>query len=204
LDVATVRTVIAPAVAKVNSADESDVGSPVTRAPNDEELLVMGPSGPHPHIEQTATAGLLDVLTQVAILGRTERELVQMRAPDQTVDHHPSGSSCAQRSGYRRAAVGEHLIRITAPVGEEEHVTVGQACYTPEQGVEVRKPVHQRRHKVAFRPGVTSAMAAVEAGVGVAALSGRQEPVVVLHGCATSALVTPCASAPRTTRTARR
>ena len=51
-----------------------------------DELLMMRSPRAYPHVLQAFAAGCLDILAQMAILLLTERELVQVRAPEQTLD----------------------------------------------------------------------------------------------------------------------
>jgi hypothetical protein len=89
LRVSCVLSSVESAVAQVNAADEGDLEFWAAGMPQHDELLVMRATGSNPHVAQALPAGRLNVLTQMTVLLLAEREPVQMRTPDQTLDHHP-------------------------------------------------------------------------------------------------------------------
>ena len=63
-----------------------------------DELLMMGSAWAHPHISYALAASRLDLLAEMAILLLTERKLVQVRTPQQALDHDPASSSVGEHS----------------------------------------------------------------------------------------------------------
>jgi hypothetical protein len=53
-------------------------------------------------------------------------EPVQVRAPHQALDDNTALGSCAEEFGDARSAIAHPLVRIAAPVGEEQVITRAQ------------------------------------------------------------------------------
>ena len=101
LRVAVVSGVVAAAVAQVDPAGEGDV--PLGRAlvPQHHELLVVRAAAPDPLVEQHLAAGGRDRLAEVAVLRLAVRQDVEVRAPDQPLDHHTALRGLRRRAGPR-------------------------------------------------------------------------------------------------------
>ena len=102
------------------------------------------PPGPHPHVEQALAAGRLDLLAEMPVLLLAEREPVQVRAPDQSLDDHAAGGGRAQRARHLRAGRVQHLVGIAAPVGEHHQVAGPHPAEACEQLGEVGPAMNQR------------------------------------------------------------
>lgn len=134
-----------------------------------DELLVMRPAEPDPLIEQHLAAGLFDPFAEVLVLLLAVGKLVQMRPPHQPLDDHAAFRRCAEHLGNRRAAVAHLLVRVAAPVREEQVVPRLQGFDFGGQMIEVGRPVDQRLHAIAAAPSR-------HARVRVTALLVREEP----------------------------
>ena len=86
--------------------------------PQHDELLMVGSAWTHPHISHALAARRLDLLAEMAILLLAERKLVQVRTPQQPLDHHPPSSGVGEHSRHPVASLVQSLIRIAPPVGE--------------------------------------------------------------------------------------
>ena len=175
--------VVPPAVTQVDAADEGDVELGPAWVAQHHELLVVRAAGAHPHVEQALATGQFDVLAEVPVLGGAERELVQVGAPDEPAYVGAAAGRLAQHP--RNGAVGllgEALIGVAAPVGEQQQVASSEPRHAPDQLGEVGGPVHQRRGGVAGRPGQPVGAPSVQARCGVAALGGAEEPLGNGHG----------------------
>ena len=149
LGVTAVAGVIATAVTQVDPADECAVELRPAGMTQHDELLVVRTAGPHPHVEQAAPPGGVDLLAEVAILPLGELEAIQVRSPDEAPDDHaPLGRLAQQRPDLGALAV-EALIGIAAPVREEQQVTGPHRSYGGHEGREVLGAVDERPHLVA-------------------------------------------------------
>ena len=181
LPITGVITVVAPAVAQVDTTDERDVEVRAARMTQHDELLMMGTARPDPHVEQALTAGSHDVLAEMAILLLAERELVQVRAPHQPLHHDASGRRGAQRAGDLDSFLVEDLVGIAAPIGEQHQIAGAGTGNAPGELREVHLAVNKRHHRVAGRPGRAVRVTAIEAGRGVTAFVSCQEPLADVH-----------------------
>ena len=75
--------------------------------------------------------------------------------------------------------VGQLLVGVACPVGEEDEVSRLRRLDPLEELGEVRRPVDQRPHQVALGPGDLAVVARVEDGLRVGPLGLRQQPVGV-------------------------
>ena len=71
-----VVAVVASAVTQIDASHESDVQLGVAGMAQHQKLLVMRSTGADPHVQQAAPTHLIDLLTQVAVLGSGERHPV--------------------------------------------------------------------------------------------------------------------------------
>ena len=86
--VTPVRCVVAAAAAQVDATEERDIKLGSVVVAKDDKLLVVRPSGPHPHVPETLAAGGIDLFAQVPVLGGRERQAVPVGAPDQAANIH--------------------------------------------------------------------------------------------------------------------
>ncbi len=182
--------VVAPAVAQVDPADEGDVPRRLLPVLNDDQLLVVRAEPPHPLVEQHLGARLVELRAEPAVRLRVEAHALGVRAPHQPPDLDARPGEVAEHVADAMPLGGQLLVGVTPPVGEEEPVAGAQGAELLVEPLEVDGPVHQRAHEVALRPALARLAgaargAAVEVGVGVAALPRGQEPSrrrVVSHG----------------------
>src|SRR6478609_8842259 len=123
LAVAPVLGVVAPVVGQVDPADEGDVASGVVTVPDDDELLVMRAARAHAHVEEHLGATLLQLLTEVTVLGCKEPSLVQVGAPHQPV--YGDASLVRAREHLYDLATrlpGELFVAIALPVCDEHKI----------------------------------------------------------------------------------
>jgi hypothetical protein len=149
--VAPVGRVVSAAVAQVDSADECDVALGAVGVAQDDELLVVRATGTYPHVQQALAAGGFDLLAEVAVLALAELEAVQVRTPDQALDDHAALGSLAQHRAdltTRAAARVERLVRVTAPVGEQQQVARLLGAHRCEELGEVHGTVNQGTHQI--------------------------------------------------------
>jgi len=170
--------VVATAVAQVDPAEEGDVLMWSAGVAQHHELLVVRAARAHPHVEHDLPSGLVDHVTEVAVLLAREGELVPVGSPDQAPHVDPPTGGAGQQGADLAARLAEQaLVGVTAPVDEHQQVTGRHRAHAPVQLGEVRHPVHERAHRVALCPGPAVGVARVEHGVAVPALAGREEPV---------------------------
>ena len=149
LDITPVSPVIASAVTQVNPADKGTVHVLASRMAKHDELLVVRTAGTHPHIQQADPTGLVDFLSEMAILPFRELKAVQVRAPDQaTHEDTPFCGLTEKRSDFGAIAV-ELLIWVTAPVREKQQVSSLHGAYGGHEGREVLGAVYEGPHVVA-------------------------------------------------------
>jgi hypothetical protein len=73
-----VGTVISPAVAEIDPAHEGAIQlGPASMAKYD-ELLVVGATGPDPHVEQADATCRVDLLSEMSILPLGELQAIEM------------------------------------------------------------------------------------------------------------------------------
>ena len=92
----------------------------VVTVPDDDELLVMRAARAHAHVEEHLGATLLQLLTEVTVLGCKEPSLVQVGAPHQPV--YGDASLVREREHLYDLATrfpGELFVAIALPVCEE-------------------------------------------------------------------------------------
>ena len=115
--------VVAPVVGEVDAADEGDVARRVVAVADDDELLVVRAAGADPHVEQHLGAAALEPLAEVAVLGGEEAGLVEVRAPHQATHVDAALVGGPEDLDHLGAGlVGELLVRVALPVGEEHQV----------------------------------------------------------------------------------
>jgi hypothetical protein len=111
--------VMVPApVAQVDPAHVGHIPFGAAAVTQHNELLVVGPAGAHPHVQQALAAGGDDRLPQVAVFLQAEPEPVQVRAPQQAAHDDPPAGRLGQHPRHLRARAIEPLVGIAAPVGE--------------------------------------------------------------------------------------
>ena len=66
--------------------------------PEHDELLMVGSAWTHAHISHALAARRLDLFAEMAILLLAECKLVQVRTPQQSLDHYPPSSSIGEHS----------------------------------------------------------------------------------------------------------
>jgi hypothetical protein len=74
--ISPMRSVVAPTVAQVDAADEGDVGIGAARVAEDDQLLVVRPSPPHPFVQQDLPAGSSDLPRESTVLLGAEGQAV--------------------------------------------------------------------------------------------------------------------------------
>ena len=70
--------------------DQTSTELSAAGVPQDDELLVVGTPEPDPHIQEALATGRFDLLAEMAILLRAEACAIEMRAPHQSLDDHPT------------------------------------------------------------------------------------------------------------------
>ncbi|WP_240917757.1 hypothetical protein [Phycicoccus sp. HDW14] len=178
LGVAAVLLRVTTAVAEVDPADVGDVARRVVAVADDDELLVVRPTRRHPHVAQALAARLVDEPRQLPGLLGVEAEPTPVRAPQQAADHDaPAGRRREDGAHRLRRVVGQPLVGVAPPVGEEHEVAGAGGLERRVQLGEVRGAVHERAHGVARTPRDTRGVPGVDAGVRVRALLGEEEEV---------------------------
>src|ERR1035437_9354561 len=135
------------------------------------------PAGPHPHVEQALTAGVVDLVAQPPVFRCGERQTVPVGAPDEPayVDAAP-GSGREHLPDLRVRGTGEALVGVSAPVDEHQQVTIAHLRPPPVQLREVRRAVDEGPDHVALGPRRATEMAGVQSARGVSAFLRGQEP----------------------------
>ena len=164
LRVAGVGGVVAPAVAQVDAADERDVLLGSALAAHDEELLVVRAALAHPLVEQRLAAALVDDPAEVAVLLAVEP--ARVGAPHQRPHLDVARGRVTEQLGDGRPVLGQPLVGVAAPVGEEDAVAGRRRLDQLDEAREVGRAVHAGDHQVAGGPG---------------ALRLRQEPLAHPH-----------------------
>ncbi len=176
LRIALVGLVVAPAVAEIDPADVRDVEfRPVAMAQH-HELLVVCAAGTQPHVQQALPAGRLDVVAEMPVLLLAELEPVQVRPPQQSLDDHTPPGRVGERGGHLGTRTVEPLVRVAAPVGEQQQIPVAQLAHRRHQLSEISRSVYHRAHLVAGAPGDAVGVAGIQPGVRVAPFLRGQEP----------------------------
>ncbi len=169
LVVTPVGGVVAATVGEVDATDERDVPARVLLVAHDHELLVVAAQGPDPLVEQHLAPGVVDRLGQVPVLLGREAEVVEVGPPHESLHQHTPASRGRQRLHDGGPVVGELLVRVAPPVGDDDQVAGSGARDRLGQCGEVGPPVHERAHAVALGPRP-------DAGPVVAPLLGGEEP----------------------------
>ena len=149
-----------------------------SRVAQDDELLVVRPGGAHPHVSKALPAGLLDLEAEVAGLVGVEAQPPPVRAPQQT--SHVDTTTCGGGEGGGHGGlrvVGQPLVRVPAPVDEEQEVTLPHRADALVELSEVGTAVDHRADVVAHAPRRAVLEVCVDAGVRVLALLGDEEEV---------------------------
>jgi hypothetical protein len=180
LSIAVVVSVVSPAVAKIDAADEGYVAFSACGVADDHELLVMRAAESHSLIEQDLSPRRVYLLAEVPVLLGAETEPVQVRPPEQPLDHHTSAGGLGQDGPYFGIGiVAQPLVGIAAPVREVQPITRSQSSNRFQQPLKVGCPMHQRFDPVARAPGRTVCTPSVKRGEIVAALGGREKPILL-------------------------
>ena len=125
LGVSRMRCVVAAPVAQVGAPEEGDVQLGPRPVAQDDELLVVRSAGPHPHVEQALTAGVVDLVAQPPVFRRGERQTVPVGAPDEPAYVDPAPGRVREHlPDLRVRGTGEALVRVAAPVDEHQQVTI--------------------------------------------------------------------------------
>ena len=146
LGVPGVPCIVAPAVAQVDATDERHVllGTPLVAQYH--EFLVVRPEDADPLVEQTLTAGGVDLLAQVAILRGAELESVEVRPPDKSSNVDTASGRCGEHLAHLCSCRHvQPLVRIAPPVREQQKIARSQPRHLVQQPAEVHRPVHQRQ-----------------------------------------------------------
>ena len=176
--VAVVVVVVAPSVTEVDPADVRDVPVGVVAVADDDELLVVRAAVAHSHVPQALAAGLVDLLTHLAVSVCAVAEPVPVGAPQQPADVDAALHRGDERGAERRArVVGEQLVGLALPVGEVDAVAGAQAADPLVELGEVGTPVDDGPDGVAAAPGRAVASHVVDPGVRVLPLLVGQEPL---------------------------
>ena len=174
--------VVAAAVAQVDATEEGDVEVGPLPVAQDDELLVVRPPGPHPHVEEALAAGVIDLIAQVPVLRGGECQAVPVGAPDEAANvDAASGGVGEHLSDLRIRGAGEAFVGVAAPVDEHQQVTIAHLRYPVVQLGEVRRAMDERTHQIALGPRHVASMAGVQSGGGVSAFAGSQEPLGGRH-----------------------
>jgi len=170
LRIAPMRCVITAAVAEVDATEEGDVELGPLVVSQDDELLVVRPPCPDPHVEQALAAGGIDLLAQMPVLRGGECQAVPVGAPKETTNiDAASGSVREHPSNLCIRGPGEALVGVAAPVGEHQEVTIAHLGHPVVQLREVRHSVDERAHQVALGPRDATAVTSVKSGRRVSA-----------------------------------
>ena len=174
LAVPAVVLVVAARVAEVDAAGERDIALRCAWVPDHHQLLVVRPAESDALVQQHLAARPLDRLAEVPVLLLAVGELVQVRAPHQSLDDDAALGRRAEQLADRRAVVTHLLVGISTPIGEEEVVPVAERLDVGHQPVEVRRTVNQRLRAATCAPGGNR-------GGRVASLFRSQKPVCELR-----------------------
>jgi hypothetical protein len=161
-------------VAEVDAACESDVTLGLVAVSDHHQLLVVRAAEPHALVQQHLSAGLFDRLAEMLVLLLAVGELVEVRAPHQSLDHHSALGSLAEEFSDRRALVAELFVGVASPIGEEQIVARTQRLHFADQLVEVGRAMDQRLGAIADTPDGNLAGR-------VASLLGGEKPRCELH-----------------------
>ena len=164
--------VVGSAVAQVDAADVRDVELRPARMAHDNDLLMVRASRTHPHVAKTLAAGGLDLVAEMVVLLRAERELVPVRPPNESLDDDAAGRCRAQHPRHLGAVTVEPLIRVAAPVGEHDEVAGDGSLQGLQQFGKVHRAVHERSYVIAGGVRAPIASPPIERGEGVAASVG--------------------------------
>ena len=170
LSVAAMGLVVAARVAQVDAAGERDIAFRRPGVPDHHQLLVVRPAETNTLVQQDLAACPLDRLAEVLVLLLAVGELVQVRAPDQTLDDDTALGRRAEQLADGRAVVAHLLVGIATPVGEEQVVALAERLDLGHQLVEIGRTVDQRLRPTTRAPGRNR-------GGRVASLLRGEEPV---------------------------
>ena len=162
--------VVAAGVAEVDAARERDIAFRCVGVPDHHQLLVMRPAEPDALVQQHLAACGFDRLAEVPVLLLAVGELVQVRAPHQSLDDDAALGRRAEQLADRGSVIAHLLVGVPAPIGEEEVVAVAERLDFGHQPVEVRRTVNQRLGAATCTPGGNR-------GGRVASLFRSQKPV---------------------------
>ncbi len=145
--------VVSPRVAQIDATGEGDVALGCSRMPDHDQLLMVRSADPDTLIQQHFTTRPLDRLTEMLVLLLAVGELVQMRTPHQTLYGDAPFCCAAEQLADTRPVFPHLLVRIAAPVREEEVVACAQRLDLVDEVVEVRRTVNQGLCPIALTPG---------------------------------------------------
>ena len=140
--------------------------SPISRrysaSAGHDELLMLGSAWTHAHISDALAASRLYLFAEVAILLLAERKLVQVRMPQQPLDHYSPRGRVGEHSRHRVASLVQPLIRISAPIREQQQISRAHQLDASQQVSEIGHAVYQNRDIVAGRPGHAIAITVIQ------------------------------------------
>lgn len=123
LRVSAVPGVVPAGVAQVDAAQVGDVAGGIVVVPDHQQLLMMRAAGAHPHVQQHLGPVILQRFSQVPVLRGREVQQIPVGAPHQATEVHAALIGGAQHRGnVRSRLVRELLVRIPAPIREENEV----------------------------------------------------------------------------------
>jgi hypothetical protein len=108
--VAVVVLVVLSPVAEVDPTKEGDVPFGATWVTKQEKLLMVRATRAYWHVEQAFSAGRLDLLAEVTVLGLVVAQPIQVRSPDQAPDHDAAGGRIGEHSRHLGAWTVQSLI----------------------------------------------------------------------------------------------
>lgn len=166
--------VVAAVVAQVDAAGEGHVELRPPRVAQDNQLLVVRARPAYPPVQQHLAAGLGDVVTQLAVLLLAVADVIGVRAPQQALHHHAPPSRAGEQLAERRPIRAHQLVRVAAPVGEEQVIARLERFDLVDEPVEVGRTVYPRDGEVALGPRQAFPRR-------IAPLLRREEPVREVH-----------------------
>lgn len=138
--------IVMTAVAQVDATDVGSVEMRPARMTDHDQLLMVRAARPHPHIEQATTSGPVDLFPEMAVFRLGEPESVEVRTPYEAAHENASGCCLGEDIGHLATRAVEELVRVAAPVGEEQEVSFDHPVHGRQQLGEVGTAVYQGTH----------------------------------------------------------